>query len=138
MIANGDSPVARRRPKVIIIDDDPLVRGLVKLHLVNDGYEVLEADDAIAGGYLAMGTAPDLIICDVEMPHMSGYELVEALKSDPATAHIPVVFLTVVDDHGDRAKKLGAVAHLKKPVLANLLLEVVAKAVREPASRVDI
>lgn len=126
-------PRAQGQPaKIVLVDDDPLVRGLVKLHLVNDGYDVLEAEDGIAGGYLAMGTAPDLIICDVQMPHMDGYQLVAALKADPATEQIPVVFLSVLDDVDDQAKKLGAVAYLKKPVLASRLLDVVARAMRRP------
>lgn len=125
---------SRQRLKIVVIDDDPLVRGLIKLHLVNEGYDVLVADDAIAGGYLAIGASPDLIICDVEMPHMDGYQLVAALKADPATRQIPIVFLTSAEDVADRAQKLGAVAYLNKPVLANRLLEVVAKALGKPAS----
>lgn len=104
-----------------------MVRTLVRLHLVNAGYDVLEAEDAIQGGYLAIDTGPDLIVCDVEMPYMNGYEFVAALKSDPVTQHIPVVFLTVVDDVGDQAKKLGAHAYLNKPVLVDRLLEVVSQ-----------
>ncbi len=135
MIRTSDGGAApRRRPTIVIVDDDPLVRGLVKLHLVNDGYEVLVADDAIAGGYLAIGASPDLIICDVDMPHMDGYQLVEALKSDPATQRIPVVFLSSLEDVADRAKSLGAVAYLNKPVLANRLLEVVARALDQAAA----
>lgn len=125
---------SRQRLKIVVIDDDPLVRGLIKLHLVNEGYDVLVADDAIAGGYLAIGASPDLIICDVEMPHMDGYQLVAALKADPATRQIPIIFLTSVEEVGDEAQKLGAVAYLNKPVLANRLLEVVAKALGRPAS----
>lgn len=131
---SGSNAAPGRRPTVVIVDDDPLVRGLVKLHLVNDGYEVLVADDAIAGGYLAIGASPDLIICDVDMPHMDGYQLVEALKSDPATRQIPIVFLSSLEDVGDQARRLGAVAFLNKPVLANRLLEVVARAVGRDGS----
>lgn len=115
-----------RRAKVMVIDDDALFRDLLRLHLVNAGYEVLEAEDAIAGGYLVLERPPDLIICDVQMPHMNGYELVAALKSDVAIRHIPVVFLTAVADVADHAAKLGAVAYLKKPVTAYRLLDVVA------------
>ena len=121
----GLAALSRSRSKIVVVDDDAIVRALVKLHLVNGGYDVLEAEDGIAGGYLAMGSSPDLIICDVEMPHMTGYELVAALKADSATQHIPVIFLTVVDDVAERARKLGAVAYLTKPVMADRLLEVV-------------
>ncbi len=115
----------RARPQIVVVDNDVVIRALIKLHLVNAGYEVLEAEDAIAGGYLTLRVLPDLILCDVDMPYMNGYELIAALKSDATTQHIPVVFLTAVDDVVDHAKKLGAAAYLSKPVTADRLLEVV-------------
>jgi CheY-like chemotaxis protein len=114
-----------RRPKVIVIDDDPTLRSLVRLHLANAGYEVLDAPDAVEGGYLVLGESPDLVVCDVNMPYLSGYEFVKALKSDALTREIPVVFLSVEEDVASNAQKLGAVAYLKKPVTVDRLLEVV-------------
>ena len=111
---------------IMVVDDDAMVRALVKLHLVNHGYDVLEAEDAVVAGHLVLRTPPDLLICDVDMPYMDGYQFVAALKSDTATREIPVVFLTIVDDVADQAKRLGAVAYLNKPVTADRLLEVVA------------
>lgn len=116
---------AGKRPKVVVIDDDATLRTLVRLHLANAGWEVREAADAIEGGHLVLGESPDLVICDVNMPYMNGYELVAALKSDPLTRDIPVVFLTVDDDVAANAQRLGAVAYLRKPVMADRLLEVV-------------
>ncbi len=120
------------RPKIVVIDDDVVVRGLLKLHLVNAGYDVLEAEDAIVGGYLVVAASPDLIVCDVHMPYMDGYEFVAALKSDPTTKHIPVVFLTTDPDVADHAKKFGAVAYLNKPVMADRLVQLVAFTVGKP------
>ena len=68
---------------------------------------------------------PDLVVCDVDMPYMSGYEFVAALKSDPLTQQIPVIFLTVRDDVADHAGRLGAAAYLRKPVTADRLLQAV-------------
>jgi CheY-like chemotaxis protein len=115
----------QRAAKVVVIDDDQTLRTLVRLHLANAGYEVLEAADAVEGGYQVLRTSPDLVICDVNMPYMSGYEFVAALKSDPLTSRIPVVFLTVDDDVAAKAQKLGAAGYLRKPVTADRLLEVV-------------
>ena len=109
----------------MVIDDDETLRTLVRLHLANAGYEVLDAADAVEGGYLVIRTSPDLVICDVDMPYMNGYEFVAALKSDPLTRRIPVVFLTVDDDVAAKAQRLGAAAYLRKPVTADRLLEVV-------------
>src|SRR3954447_1109479 len=113
------------KPKVVVIDDDESMRELLKLHLRNGGYEPFAAEDAIVGGHMILAKRPSLIICDVDMPYMSGFEFVAALKADPETRHIPVVFLSVHDDVADQAGKLGAEAYLRKPVSVDKLLEVV-------------
>ena len=115
----------RERPAILVIDDDRIVRSLVRLHLANAGYTVTEAEDAIEGGNLALKEMPDLIVCDVDMPYMNGYEFVAALKSDALTQQIPVLFLSVRDDVAEHAARLGAAAYLRKPVTADRLLEVV-------------
>ena len=109
----------------MVIDDDDQVRELVSLHLRNEGYEVVAAKDPVEGGHAVLQTAPALIICDVEMPYLNGYEFVAALKAHATTRDIPIVFLTGKDDAVEHARKLGAVAHLGKPVRADRLLEVV-------------
>jgi len=121
------------KPKVLIIDDDQSMLELLRLQLSNAGYEVLMAQDAMVGGRLALSAAPDLMIVDVKMPYMDGYEFVAAAKSDSGTRNIPVIFLTSVDDIADRAAELGAAAYLTKPVLADRLLEIVALFAAKPA-----
>lgn len=101
------------------------MRELLRLHLANHGYEVLAAEDAIVAGHLVLQHKPDLVIVDVQMPYMNGYEFVGAMKSDPATRDIPVVFLTTDDNVASQANRLGAAAYLHKPVMADRLLEVV-------------
>ena len=97
------------------------------MHLSAAGYSVLVAEDAIAAGYLVLRSPPDLIICDVNMPHMDGFEFVEALKADSTLPKIPVVFLTSYDEGDDRGKQLGAVGYITKPVRADRLLALVAQ-----------
>ena len=121
--------ITERPKKVLVIDDDRSIRELVRLHLSNRGYEVAVAEDAVVGGRLALSAKPQLIIIDVNMPYLDGPDFVAALKGDPQTKDIPVVFLTSDEDFGDRAGHLGAVAYLTKPVLADRLLEVVARAI---------
>jgi DNA-binding response OmpR family regulator len=84
------------------------------------------AEDAVAGGHLVVKRKPDLVICDVSMPYMDGYDFIAALRADPATRAIPVVFLTMKDDVVDRARELGA-DFLMKPVMADELLRAVRK-----------
>jgi len=103
--------------RILVVDDDESIRELLRMHLASAGYEVQVAPDAIAAGYMVLKGAPDLIITDVNMPHMNGFEFVAALKSDPSMSSIPVIFLTSV----------GAVGYVTKPVRADRLLSLVAQ-----------
>lgn len=120
------SPARHSRATILVIDDDPSMLALVQRELEKADYVVLLAEDAIAGGQLALSASPDLILVDVHMPYLSGYELVEALKADSATWDIPVVFLTSDKHVEERARMLGAEAYLKKPLNTRRLLELVA------------
>jgi len=121
----GDA-TPRERATIVVIDDDEMIRELVRLHLLNAGYEVLLAEDAVAAGRLIVEKSPTLILIDVNMPYMDGYEFTAALRADPHTRDIPVVFITADEDVAQRSKQLGAVAYLSKPVRADRLLEVVS------------
>ena len=120
------SPIRHSNVKILVIDDDKSMLAFLKLHLQKAGYVVLLAEDGIVGGRLALSASPDLILLDVQMPYLNGYELVEALKVDPATWDIPVVFLTADKHVEQRTRMLRAEAFLKKPVKVERLLEVVA------------
>ena len=113
--------------KVLVIDDDAIFRELLRIHLSNNGYQVLVAEHAILGGHLVLSETPDLIIVDVEMPYINGYEFVEALKGDLETRDIPVIFLTVDENVAVHAKRLGAAAYLNKPVMLDALLDAVQR-----------
>jgi CheY-like chemotaxis protein len=73
---------------------------------------------------------PDLIICDVHMPHLDGFQFVEALKADRTVPEIPVIFLTSLEDGEQRGRSLGGVGYITKPVRADRLLALVAQHVR--------
>ena len=112
---------------ILVIDDDESIRQLLQLHLSAAGYEVQVAADAISAGYMVLRGRPDLIITDVNMPHMDGFEFIEALKADKTIPDIPVIFLTSVEEGDHRGKALGAVGYITKPVRADRLLQLVAK-----------
>jgi two-component system OmpR family response regulator len=114
------------RAKIAVIDDDRFIRYLLDMHLRKAGYEVFAAEDAVAAARVILESKPDMVLCDVDMPFMDGYEFVSALRADPATRHIPVIFLTVNKNVGERAKELGA-SHLLKPVMLDELLQTVAQ-----------
>ena len=113
--------------RILIVDDDESIRELLRLHLSSAGYQVQVAADAIAAGYSVLRGAPDLIITDISMPHMTGFEFVAALKADPSVPYIPVIFLTSIEDGDLRGKELGAVGYITKPVRADKLLSLVAQ-----------
>jgi DNA-binding response OmpR family regulator len=114
---------------ILVMDDDAYMRELTGLHLANAGYEVLVAEDAVVAGHLVLRRRPDLILADIEMPFMDGLEFVRALRADSSVSSIPVIFVSSRDDLEDQAKALKAVAFLKKPVLADQLLTLVAREV---------
>ena len=112
---------------ILVVDDDESIRDLLRLHLNAAGYEVHSASDAIEAGYVVLRSPPDLIICDIQMPHMDGFEFVAAMRADTTLPRIPVIFLTSMSEGDARGKELGAVAYLRKPVRADRLLQLVAK-----------
>jgi CheY-like chemotaxis protein len=120
-----------RKSKIAVIDDDRLIRYLLDLHLRKAGYEVFAAEDAVAGAHMVIERTPDLVLCDVEMPYMNGYDFITALRADPATRSIPVVFLTVSPDVEQHARQLSA-GFLVKPITVDELLSTVARFASAP------
>ncbi len=112
---------------ILVVDDDENIRELLRLHLSAAGYDVRVARDAISAGYMVLRSPPDLIISDVNMPHMDGFEFIAALKADKSLPNIPVIFLTSMEEADQRGKELGAVGYITKPVRADRLLSLVAK-----------
>jgi CheY-like chemotaxis protein len=112
---------------ILVVDDDETIRELLQLHLRNAGYAVYVAEDAVQAGHLVLRQPPDLIISDVNMPHMDGFEFVAAVRADNSLPYIPVIFLTSEEEGEIRGKELGAVGYVAKPIRADRLLELVAK-----------
>jgi len=101
----------RERPAtVLVVDDDVRAVEIIASHLHGSGYLVLRALGGQEGIELARRYRPDVITLDLEMPGTSGFEVVEALKDDPATANIPVVIVTSRElNAGDRARLTGRI-----------------------------
>jgi CheY-like chemotaxis protein len=85
-------------PTVLVVDDEPLVVRLVELNLELDGYRVVGASDGQAALKAVGDEHPDVIVLDVMMPGMDGLEVARRLKADPATAPIPILFLSARND----------------------------------------
>ncbi|MDP2793552.1 MAG: response regulator [Sulfurisoma sp.] len=100
---------------VLVIDDDPAVCEMIKQALSGEGHEVVMATSGDEGLALARTLHPCVITLDVMMPSMDGWAVLSALKRDPDLANIPVVMLTIVEEH-NLAHALGAAEYLVKPV----------------------
>jgi len=112
---------------ILVVDDEENARQLLYLHLSGAGYRVLLAEDAILAGQFLLEQRIDLLLADIEMPYMDGLDLVQAIRNDPSVSSMPVVFVTSHGQYEARAKELGAVAYLRKPVRGEQLLATVAR-----------
>jgi len=105
-------------PTILVVDDDPINIKLID-DALNDTYRVICAMDGEQALSVAKGPIlPDLILLDVIMPGMNGFDVCKALKSDPLTEHIPVIFITTLDDENDETNgfEVGAVDFIRKPI----------------------
>lgn len=110
---------------ILVVDDDEDVRNVLRRFLSSAGYDVLVAEDAVVAGHLIASGAPDLMILDVNMPYMDGFEFAQALRDDESIPYIPIIFLTSREDGYERAMALGAVAYQLKPISAPGLMVLV-------------
>jgi signal transduction histidine kinase len=112
---------------ILVIEDDPYIREGVENILAMCGYDVTVAKDGEIGLAIAQDNPPNLIICDVMMPGLDGYEVLRQLRSHPQTAVIPFVFLTSKDARGEHRKgmELGADDYITKPFSADELINAV-------------
>ena len=111
-----------RKPKILAVDDDRLNINML-IGLLQDEYEILAAINGTMGLKAAGRTNPDLILLDITMPDMNGYEVLAELKADPLTKDIPVIFITGLTDAEDEAKGLdmGASDYVSKPFNATVV-----------------
>lgn len=119
--------------KVLIIDDDKIVLNVTEELLRLSGYSTVSAGDGFAGIALASSERPDVIICDIVMPGINGYEVFNALSRNAFTAAIPFIFLTSKDNYDDQRKgmRMGASDYLTKPVNGIDLLESIEARIRK-------
>jgi DNA-binding response OmpR family regulator len=119
--------------KVLVIDDEAPIRLLCRVNLEAEKMDVLEASDGATGLEKAREERPDVILLDVMMPGVDGWQIAEELLDDPRTSRIPIIFLTARAEFRDRARGLdiGGLDYVTKPFnpleLAPLVLDVLAR-----------
>jgi diguanylate cyclase (GGDEF)-like protein len=114
----ADHKERERRPRVLVIDDDPVIRTLARHWLGNSGFEVFEAEDGEQGLLLVGPGQPDAVLLDVNMPGINGYDICRRLRNLPNGDLMPIVMLTGMDDYEsiEKAYEAGATDFVSKPV----------------------
>jgi len=104
-------------PLVLAADDDPLIRELIQFRLERSGYEVVTAENGDDALRLALERRPDLVVLDVMMPGLNGYEVTRRLRADEETSRVPIILLTARVQEADVAQgfEAGADDYLTKP-----------------------
>jgi DNA-binding response OmpR family regulator len=114
---------------ILVIDDDPSFRDLLQLHLLSAGHTIRTAEDPEEGLRSLLEYSADLILLDLDLPYLSGFDVLEALRSDPASQKIPVIILTGRGDEETyiRCHKIGIDGFLTKPLKKEQLIKAIGK-----------
>lgn len=124
--------------KILVVEDEPENRLLIGMILTTEGYQVIPAVDGADALARLASEPPDLILLDLMMPQMNGFEVLERLRADPTTAPVPVIVLTALAQERDiaRAVSSGAQGYVIKPFEPDELLKRIGQAlgVRREAS----
>ncbi len=125
-IDQATPPDSNHTPTILVIDDDKSVLELVDRQLTKSGYNVITTDSAQGGLQLTRTIIPDLVLLDIQMPETDGWDILQVLSTDKATAAIPVAILSVIDERR-KALKLGAVDLICKPFSIEKFEQVFAR-----------
>ena len=123
-------------PKILIVEDNEMNRDMLSRRLKRRGFAVVIAVDGAEGVAMSKSEAPDLVLMDMSLPVMNGWEATRAIRADATTAHLPVIALTAHSMPGDREKAMeaGCNDYDTKPVdLPRLLAKMAAFGVEPPA-----
>jgi len=123
------APAAAAAPLIMVVDDSLTVRKITSRLLEREGYRVLTAKDGVDALELIKDTLPAVMLVDIEMPRMDGFELTRTVRGDQRTRGIPIIVISsrTAEKHRDQATQLGVNAFLGKPYQESELLEQVMK-----------
>jgi twitching motility two-component system response regulator PilH len=115
--------------RILIVDDSPSQLMGMKRIIEKLGHDPLTAEDGAAGVELARRELPDLILMDVVMPNLNGFQATRQISKDPATAHIPIVLVTTKDQETDKVwgMRQGAKGYITKPFNESALVKVIGE-----------
>jgi signal transduction histidine kinase/DNA-binding response OmpR family regulator len=125
---------ADRAPRILVVDDEANIRDLLTQEFTEAGYHVTVAANGREALAAVRRERPDLVVLDVMMPEMNGFDVAAVLKNDPQTLDIPIVILSIVQDR-DRGFRLGVDRYLTKPIDTDLLFREVGTLIEQKKSR---
>jgi PAS domain S-box-containing protein len=122
-----------KRKTILVVDDDVNIRELLRQQLETEGYNVREAKDGMDAIHQIKTDRPDLILLDVMMPQINGFDVAAVLKNDPQTADIPIIILSIVEDK-ERGYRIGVDRYLTKPIHTEKLINEIGSLLSQGTS----
>jgi chemosensory pili system protein ChpA (sensor histidine kinase/response regulator) len=128
-ISSSDGPIKREKPLVLVVDDSITVRKVTARFLERNNYDAELAKDGQEAVEMLVDMVPDVILLDVEMPRMDGFDCARHIRENPKLAHVPIIMITsrTADKHRQRALSMGVNAYLGKPFKEEELLPLLTK-----------
>jgi len=133
-IKHSSLSTTQETPTILVVDDDTPIRSLLRQELGDAGYQVKEAANGKAALDMVRLSKPDLIILDVMMPEINGFDVAAVLKNDPATMDIPIIILSIVQDK-ERGLRIGVDRYLTKPINTEQLFHEVEELLEQGVSK---
>jgi two-component system chemotaxis response regulator CheY len=117
------------KPKILVVDDSPTIRKFISIALKIKGYEIISANDGMEALELLPNEKIDLIITDLNMPNIDGFNLIARIRSNESYANTPIIVMSNLSDSEDieRAMQLGANSYIIKPFDQNNIIKEVVK-----------
>lgn len=122
-----------KKPLIMTVDDNPVNNTLVKSQLMFKGYDVISATSGKEALEMIAEKHPDVVLLDIMMPDMSGYEVLEIIRDNPKTENLPVIMLSALAnmEHHIEATMKGANGYLNKPLISNTLIDELKRVLSE-------
>ena len=122
--------------QILVVEDESVIRNALRRLLERNGYKVLTAKDGIDAMGQLQETVPDMMLLDIEMPRMDGFELATHMRNDDRLKHVPIIMITsrTGDKHRERAQQIGVNNYLGKPYQENDLLDSIHQIIGVSAS----
>lgn len=124
-------------PRILIIEDNNDNRDMLSRRLRRHGFDVITASEGSSGIAMAQSEAPDLLLLDLNMPDLDGWQITQMLKADPQTQHLPIIVVTADQVPGNRERllEIGCADYHTKPIQLNVLLSQIETTLRDAAAQ---